>query len=156
MSRTSLALDSAWVDYWGAWNPLVEPLAEPLERSNCHGPRLVLLPDVVHQTIPASGKLEYSFYLVPGSVIWGFWIVPGFAVQFNDVSLQYQFFQGPVKSDFLITQGAQFGRFPSFTLLPTPHPVTGEGLFKLEAWGAPGASFRMVLGVAELTDCPVR
>ncbi len=156
MARSSLALDACWVDYYGDWSSLVEPLHAPLEDSKCHACRYALIPDVNHQVIPPGGKIEFNFRLVPGSLIVGFVITPGFAIQMTDIDLEHEFFQAPVTSDFLVTQGAQLGRFPSFTLLPTPHPVVGDALFSLEVWGTPGAQFACILLVAEVTDCPVR
>ncbi len=136
MARSSLALDPSWRDYYGDWSALVEPLMAPIEESACHAPRFALIPDVPHQIIPASGKIEYNFFLVPGSLIVGFWVMgsttlPGnsqntFAIALRDVELEHDFFQEPSTTDFLRTEGAQFGRFPSMTLLPCPHPVVGE------------------------------
>ncbi len=124
MSLNPLSLDSSWRDYYGSWNPTVEPFTAPLEKSNCHLPRLALCPDVLNQVVPASGKIEYNFHLVPGSLIWGFWAFfsnTSNAIQLTDVNLGHAFFQDPVTLALLITQGANAGRFPSFTLLPTPH-----------------------------------
>jgi hypothetical protein len=156
MARSSLAVDSSWVDYYGDWSALVEPYHAPIEDSSCHAPRYALIPDVNHQTIPSGGKTLFTFHLRPGSLIVGFWVTPGFAIQLTDIDLEHQFFQEPITSDFLVTTGAQFGRFPSLTLLPTPHPVVGEAFFSLEAWGTVGRQFQMILLVAEVTDCPVR
>ena len=156
MARSSLALDSSWVDYYGDWSALIEPLMAPIEESRCHAPRYALIPDANHQTIPAGGKQEFNFRLVPGSIIVGFWVTSGFTIQLRDIDLEHDFFQEPLKSDYLVTQGAQFGRFPSITLLPTPHPVVGDALFSLDVWGPVGSQFVMILLVAEVTDCPVR
>ena len=156
MARSSLALDSSWVDYYGDWSALVEPYHAPIEDSTCHAVRYAHIPDVNHQTIPSGGKVEYNFHLIAGSLIVGFWITPGFAIQLTDIDLEHQFFQEPITSDFLVTKGAQFGRFPSITLLPTPHPVVGDAFFSLEVWGPVGQVFQAILLVAEVTDCPVR
>jgi hypothetical protein len=165
MALSSLAQDACWRDYYGMWNALVEPYHAPIEESTCHAPRLVLLPDAQNQIMPQSGKVEYNFYLVPGSLIIGMWLTgkdyPGnsgnpFAIQLRDIGLEHDLFQEPVQTDFLITVGAQFGRFPSVTLLPSPHPVVGDAFFNLEIWGTPGDTYRMILLVAEVTDCPVR
>lgn len=156
MSVSSLALDSSWVDYWGVWNSFVEPIFAPIEQSLCHAPRLALAPSTMNQTVPSGGKIQFNFFLVPGSLIWGFWLLPGFAIQVTDISLGHQFCQEPCSTDLLATVGAQFGRFLSCTLLPCPHPVVGDGLFQLEVWGAPGSTFYMAFGVAEVTKCPVR
>ena len=159
MSRSSLSLDSCWRDYYGMWNPLVEPQFAPIERSGCHAPRLARFPDVLNQVVPASGKIEYNFHLVPGSLIWGFWgyfTNEDMVVQLTDVNLGHQFFQAPVTTRLLITRGANAGRFPSYTLLPTPHPVVGDGLFTLELWGDPGDIGCVIFGVAEVTDCLVK
>ena len=156
MSVSSLALDASWVDYWGDWSSFVEPLFAPLEQSRCHAARLAVVPSAENQYVPSGGKIQFNFYLPAGSIIWGFWIVPGFSVQLTDLALGHSIFQEPVSTSFLQTVGAQFGRFPSFTLLPCPHPVVGDGLFQLEAWGTVGAQFYVILGVAEVTKCPVR
>lgn len=165
MAISSLALDSCWRDYGAMWNPRVEPYFAPIEESACHGPRFVRTPDAQHQIVPAGGKIEYNFHLQPGSLIIGGWYTPKnapgnsgnpFTIQLTDIGLQHQFFQEPVQTDFLITQGAQFGRFPSITLLSTPHPVVGEAFFSLEVWGTPGDFYTQVLLVGEVTDCPVR
>lgn len=165
MARSSLSLDACWRDYYAMWNPLVEPLMAPLEGSMCHAPRLALIPDVQHQVVPTGGKIEFNFHLVPGSLIIGFWVYGEseegnsgnpFTIQLRDIEMEHDFFQEPSQTDFLITQGAEFGRFPSITLLPTPHPCVGDSLFGLEVWGTAGDVFKMVLAVAEVTDCPVR
>ena len=156
MARSSLALDASWVDYSADWSALVEPQFAPIEDSLCHAPRYALLPDAKHQVIPSGGKIEFNFHLVPGSLIVGFWLTDGFVIQLRDIDLEHDFFQEPVSTSFLITKGAQFGRFPSGTLLPSPHPVVGDALFSLEVWGTVGTQFQMILLVAEVTDCPVR
>ena len=163
MANTSLALDASWRDYYGMWNPRVEPWFAPLQDSACHGPQYRVIPDAQHQVMPKGGKIEYGFKLVPGSVIIGFWINDtGTAVQLTDLELNHTLFEAPVNDTLLITPGAQFGRFPSYTLLPCPWPVVGEGTFLLEAWGPASQdptqpnTFQMVLMVAEVTDCPIR
>jgi hypothetical protein len=160
MSVSSLALDTSWRDYYGMWAPFVEPLVAPIDESTCHAPRLALVPDILHQVVPASGKIRFNFHLVSGSLIWGFY-GGGFsnnqmAVQLTDVNLGHQFFQDPVTVEFLNTFGAGQGRFQGYTILPTPHPVVGDGLFTLEVWGEPGDVAELVLLVAEVTTCPVK
>lgn len=158
MSVSTLGLDSSWRDYIGNWSSFVEPLMAPLEQSKCHAIRYALIPDILNQVIPVTGKIEYNFFLVPGSVIWGMW--PAFgsqAFQLTDVSMGHEFFQEPMTSSLMAPTNANGGNsFPGFTLLPTPHPVVGDGLFTLEVWGTPGDPFFMLLGVAEVTNCPVR
>jgi hypothetical protein len=160
MSLSSLALDPSWRDYYGMWNPYVEPQFQAIEKSPCHAPRLALIPDILNQVVPPSGKIDYNFHLVPGSIIWGFWAGqmsnPDMVIQITDVNLGHKFFQDPVTVKFLDTIGANAGRFPSYTLLPTPHPVTGDGLFTLEVWGDPDDVAALILGVAEVTDCQVK
>lgn len=173
MARSSLALDGCWRDYSAMWNALIEPYHAPIEESRCHAPRYALIPDVQHQTVPASGKIEYNFYLVPGSLITAFWVTVGnnslgfgqtfpnnsgnpFTVQLRDIGLEHDFFQEPSNTTFLANNGASLGRFPSYTLLPSPHPVVGDAFFSLEVWGTPNDQFAMILLVAEVTDCAVR
>lgn len=162
MSVSSLALWPSWRDYWGMWNAAMEPYLSPLELSQCHAPRFAVLPQIAQQTIPASGKVEYNFRLEPGSIIWGLFPLntstDGFSgpitVQLRDIGLGHDFFQSPLSTDQIQTSNAG-DDFPSETLIP-PYPVVGDGLFAFEMWGPVGAVFVMLLGVAEVTDCPVR
>ncbi len=157
MSLSSLALDPCWRDYFGAWTPSVEPYLAPLADSLCHAPRLALVPDQSKLIVPASGKITYNFHLVPGSCIWGFWLLNGAgALQITDVDMGHKFFQEPASVSFLFTAGADWDRMVSYTALPAPHPVVGDGLFTMEYWDSPGALFFLLLGVAEVTKCPVR
>jgi hypothetical protein len=165
MSVSSLALNPAWRDYFGIWNCYVEPMLAPLELSLCHAPRFCVLPELFTRVFPASGKMMYNFHLVPGSLIWGMFVPAGdfendnpVSVQLTDMNLEHRFFQEPISSDQICSTPpfAAEGYFPPFMLLPCPHPVVGDGLYTFEAWGTPGDTFVMVLGVAEVTDCPVR
>jgi hypothetical protein len=157
MAVSSLALFSSWRDFSGDWNSLVEPQFAPIEASTCHAPRYALLPDVSHNTIPASGKIEYNFHLPAGSLIIGIWAPQkSYAVQLTDLVLGHQFFQDPIRAELIFTAGAFQGRIPSQTLLPCPHPVVGDGLFSFEAWGTPTDTVVFLLAVAEVTTCPVR
>lgn len=158
MSVSSLALDSTWRDYFGVWNSFVEPQASPLEKSACHAPRFAVVPPTQLQIVPPAGKVTYNFRLRPGSIIWGFWVGNDpFTMQLTDVNLGHKWVQEPEDAlAGLTTIGSDRARFPSFTLLPTPHPVVGEGLFTLEMWATPASRVWLVLGVAEVTDCLVR
>jgi hypothetical protein len=160
MSVSSLALSIAWRDYWGMWNPYVEPLVAPIELSECHAPRIAILPQLQQQTFDATGKIQYNFHLVPGSLIFGM-MTNGdstVSVQITDIEMGHQFFQEPISADQICSLfvNEEFAYMPNFMLLPTPHPVVGDGLFSFEAWGPVGTTFVMLLGVAEVTDCPVR
>jgi hypothetical protein len=160
MSVSSLALWSCWRDYWGMWNPAVEPYLAPLELSQCHAPRWAVLPQVAQQTIPASGKIQYNFRLQPGSIIWGMFVDNNLnfdgtiTIQLHDVALGHDFFQSPISTDQLQVNEAGLD-FPCFTPM-LPYPVVGDGLFSFEMWGPAGNVFVMLLGVAEVTDCQVR
>lgn len=160
MALSSLALDSSWVDFYGDWASAVEPFVKAIENSGCHAPRLALVPDIYNQVIPASGKIEYNFHLPPGSLIWGFWAGQMSnlenQLQITDVALGYTLFQDPITAKFLVTYGSEVGRFPSYMILPGPHPVVGDGLFTLEVWGDPGDVAALILGVAEVTDCAIK
>jgi hypothetical protein len=158
---SAFGLETNWRDFWAMWNALVVPQVVPLEGSDCYLPRLAIMPEVGFMTFPASGKIEYNFHLKAGSIIWGFW-APETSVEFNTVTIQFtdvelghEFFQEPIETRFLMTKGTIQGWMPSYTMLPTPHPVVGTGLFTLEAWGVPGDTFFMILGVAEVADCLV-
>lgn len=157
MALSSLALFSSWRDFSGDWNALVEPQIAPLEASSCHAPRFALIPDVSHNVIPDGGKIEYNFHLPAGSLIYALWVPnKSYAFQLTDVVLGHQFFQDPIRAALIFTAGALQGRIPGQMLLPTPHPVVGDGLFSFEAWGDSGDTVAVILGIAEVTQCPVR
>jgi hypothetical protein len=159
MSVSTLAQDASWRDYFGDWNSFVEPQMSPLEESLCHAPRFATIPPLELQVVPAAGKITYNFHLVPGSVIWGLWPGVGnaFVMQLTDVNLGHKLCQEPEDGFFgLTTVGSTKGRFPSFTLLPTPWPVVGDGLFTLELWAPAQSQLWIILGVAEVTECLVR
>jgi hypothetical protein len=157
MSLSTIALDSSWVDYAGDWASFIEPLIAPLEAAGCHAPRLALVPDISNQLVPVSGKITFNFYLVPGSFVVGFWLIPNLtgALQITDVNLGHKFFQAPADVTLLTTLPAEVegALYQSVMLLPTPHPVVGEGLFTLEFWGTVADRFYLVLLVAEVFDC---
>lgn len=159
MSTTPLALIPGWVDAWGDWSSFAEVWAQAIEQtSKCHACRLALVPGTEGQIIPSSGKLNYNFTLVAGSLIVGAWVSPNpedTVLQITDVALQHKMFQEPIRMTKLQTVGAANGRFPSFTLLRNPYPVV-EGLFKAEFWGEPGDRVYLILLVGEVTSCPVR
>ena len=48
-----------------------------------------------------------------------------FAIQLRDIELEHDFFQDPSDTDFLVTQGAQFGRFPASLYCPALIPSPG-------------------------------
>jgi hypothetical protein len=156
MSVSSLGLDSSWVDYSGVWNSYVEPQVAPLDQSPCHACRYALIPPVEQGLFPFSGKISYNFHLVPGSLIYGWWISGGTSLQLTNVDMGHKFFQEVDVPFDAGTYGSDQARFPSFTLLPAPHPVVGDGFFSLEAWGVPTQRFVMILGVGEVTNCPVK
>jgi hypothetical protein len=159
MSVSSLSLFGVWRDYWGMWSALVEPNIAPLDAAGCYYPRLILLPEVSQQTVPASGKVEYNFRLPAGSILWGMFAPKpsvDWTVQLTDVTLGHQFFQEPINVSQLFTNGPQVGEMPAVTLFATPHPVVGDGLFTFEAWAEPASTVLMMIGSAEVSDCPVK
>jgi hypothetical protein len=112
--------------------------------------------------IPPGGKQSYNFNLIAGSILWGIWAQPidtaggPTAIQLTDVGLGHRFFQEPIDPALLVSNGSELGRYPSYFLFPCPHPVTGDGLFTLDIWGAQGGLYWIVLGVAEVSDCNVK
>lgn len=152
---TTLQLDTASTDFWGNYNAsAIARMGDAMERKGCLLPRFALVPGQGLQTIPGSGKIVYNFRLTPGSAIWGLWPLssPGL-FNITDVCLQHMLFQDPLENARAFTLGGDTADWPSFTLLPSPWPVLGDGLFTLDAWGTPGDLAYFVLGVAELPPC---
>jgi hypothetical protein len=158
---TPLNLDASWRDYWGQYNPPAAAQMQPLELSDCYRPRFVLCPDSAHQIVPQSGKIEYAFSLKPGSLIYGMLLSPSStaALQLTDINFGHKFFQEPISEQLLTLLQTGLGTpvtvadFPNYILLPTPHPVVGDGLFMFEAWATIGLRVQVILLVAEVYEC---
>ena len=66
-----LNLSATWRDYWGMYNPPAVAQVAPLDNLACFRPRWLLLPDAKSEIVPASGKIDYNFFIKPGSILWG-------------------------------------------------------------------------------------
>lgn len=149
----------SWSETWGSWNGRCMAALDWLERVACLKGRYAVAPSREFQEIPASGQISYNLRLIPGSVIWGFAFPNGggamtdVSLQITDLQLGHQFFQEPVSLSSLTPAGRREGWFESFVLFPCPHPVVGDGLFRVELWGPVGDIAFVVLGVAEVSQC---
>lgn len=149
----------SWSDTWGSWNSRALAALDWLERVSCLKCRYALAPSLEFQAIPAAGYLSYNLRLVPGSVVWGFALPDNGAdldtvsLQITDLSLGHQFFQEPLMLSSLTPLGRRQGWFEAFNLLPVPHPVTGDGLIRVEFWGPVGETVFLIFGVAEVAAC---
>ncbi len=147
MSVTPLALSPAWRDYWADWNAAVEVYAAPLALSTCHNPRYVMAPSLDEAVIGSDGKITFNFTIPAGSIIWGLLPSNCTTFQLTDVGLGHKLMQEPAVGDFMSTSGIDSANIPSGFILPTPWPVTGDGLFTLEIWGSVGNRVFLPLGL---------
>lgn len=162
-------------DLWGSYDAAAIAQLAPLAYESCYAPKIYSIPDLGSQVFSAYGYLNYGLQLVPGSIIYGFYLpadLPGFAppqfnVQITDSSVeingeQHQWWDEPVPvlfcSNFRPTctsalafpTAGRVGSFPS--LLPAPYPVVGSGHFGCELWETAGnesTRFQLVIGVLE-------
>lgn len=152
----SLELVAGYAESWGLWNGRMVQASAWLEQESCRAGLLVQGPGPGFQTIPASGYMAQTFRVEPGSVIWGVFSPDntsnGTVVQLTDVSLGHRLFQDAIDLSTLRSPNVRYGLFPSYVALP-PYPVVGDGLFKFEAWGAPGNLAYVVLGTAGVLPC---
>jgi hypothetical protein len=167
-----LQLNQLSRDYWGWYDPpAIAQLAE-LATSPCYQPKFYKAPDTTQEVIAANGYLDYGLKITPGSLIVGVYLParastglpPQFSVMIRDVSLKLDWFDQPAPSVFLanylptylsaapVPSAGQFGSFPS--LLSSPWPVVGSGLFNIEFWETSGAQQRieLVFGVLEVME----
>ena len=157
---TPFELLPSWSDSWGLWNSRALAAQAWLENERCLKARLALAPNAAAQTIPLSGQIDYNVRLVPGSVVFGF-VLPLSAagsedirIQVTDVALNHQWFQEPLSLASLGVTGVRECWFERSILLPCPHPVVGDGLFRVELWGPVGSSAFIIFHVAEVSQCP--
>jgi hypothetical protein len=149
----------SWSEAWGLWNARCMAALAWLERSACLKGRYAVSPAREYQVIPASGYLSANVRLVPGSVVWGIAFpdnggaLTDVGFQLTDLQMGHQFFQEPLSVSSLTPLGRREGWFESFVLFPCPHPVVGDGLFRVEFWGPSGTRVFVVLGVAEVATC---
>jgi len=148
-----------WSEHWGSWNARALAALDWLERVACLKGRYAVSPGREFQVIPQSGYSSANLRLVPGSVVWGMAFpsngggLSNVAFQLTDLQLGHQFFQEPLSLSSLTPTGRTEGWFESFVLFPCPHPVVGDGLFRVEFWGPAGTAAFVVLGVAEVGSC---
>jgi hypothetical protein len=159
---TPFQLDVAWRDYTNLWAPPANAQFAPIADSSCYLPRIRMVPDTSTQIMPPSGKLQYNFTVAPGSIMWAIWAGPAaqlpFTFQLTDIAIGHRLFQEPCSTQCLPNASNTFasGFNPSsydYALLPTPWPIVGDGLLKLEIWGAPKARYFIILGFAEVNEC---
>lgn len=159
----SLSLFPAFLDFWGYYDAEILPTLAPLDHNNCYKPRLYNAPGVDQGVLAQGAYLQYSLKITPGSLIWGFFqgnisgAAPYYAVQITDISTGHKFWQSPISNQFV--ENSLNLNFPS--LLNTPYPVVGSGLFDVEFWadvtntgsGAGPVRVYLIIGVAEVVEC---
>lgn len=138
----SLQLWPYYRDTWGSWDSHVNPALASLDHNSCYWPKFYNAPDIGQQLMAPGAYLEYTLTITPGDVIVGFLQnvnllptfngnvnVPQFAVQITDVSSGHKMFDTPISNIFLSNPDSTYPN-----LLPTPHPVSGSGLFRVQFW----------------------
>jgi len=179
LALSPLLWDTLTREYWGQWDPLImAQLAALGLRTDCYQPKFYKAPASSDEVIPANGTAQYGLTITPGSLIYGFYLPadpatslpPQFNVQITDENLKnngkpYQLWDEPVPSIFLANYKPSFlaadpalyptGQIACFpSLLSCPHPVTGNGLFRLEFWQGPtSVRIELVVGVLEVRGC---
>lgn len=156
----TLQLTPHYRDTWGSYDAMVNQFFAPLDHNPCYKPKLYEVPDVTVQNMNRNDAIgtpayqQYILRIVPGSLIVGFLNddnSPLFTVQITDVSTDHKFWDTPVSNYFLTNN---FNEYPS--LLCSPYPVVGSGIFNVELWidpATPGTTrCAFTLMVAEAVD----
>jgi hypothetical protein len=172
LAMSPLQLDPLTRDYWGHYDAWIISQLAPLAENECYQPKFYKAPASADEVIPAWGNASYGLKITPGGLIFGFYL-PGlvstlaplqFNVQIIDQSLRHKLFDEPVPSIFLsnfkptalsanlLLASGGIGSFPS--LLSSPYPVVGDGLFMVQIWDTSGTQQRieLVIGVLEVTN----
>ncbi len=175
-----LSLDALTRDTWGSFDAAAIRQLAPLADDLCYRPKLYKSPDSPSEVMPANGYVSHGLKITPGSLIYGFYLPaevvqaplsgggtflnavtpPQFNVQITDASLGHKLFDEPVPSLFLANFKPTYysaifalaGSFPS--LLCSPYPVVGSGLFMVELWNTAGAQQRVELVIGTLEPIP--
>jgi hypothetical protein len=159
----SLSLFPSFLDFWGYYDAEILPVLAPLDHNHCYKPRIYNAPPVDLGVLAQGAYLQYSLKITPGSLIWGFYqgnlsgSDPAYAVQITDIATGHKLWQSPVSNRF-VSNGLNLN-FPS--LLCSPYPVVGSGLFEVEFWadvtntgsGAGLVRVYLIIGVAEVVEC---
>lgn len=157
---TPFELDSAWRDYWNLWGPMAIAQISPLQDSLRYTPRVRIVPSSNDQIMPQAGKIESNFDLTPGSIVWGLWAGPSaqlpFVFQVTQADTGHSLFQEPTSTNALpnATNAVAPTSPWNYALLPCPWPVVGDGLFLGEIWGTVGSRYYLIIGIAEVEECP--
>lgn len=175
LAISPLELDPLTRAYWGHWDAyVIGQLAALGLRTDCYSIKFYKAPASQDEVMAANSTVEYGLRITPGSIIFGFYLPAQvdtslpiqFNVQITDLALKHKFWDQPIPSIFLanykpayltansLQAAGQIASFPS--LLPAPHPVTGDGLFLVEFWNGPTQQrVELVFGVFEVKQCEV-
>jgi hypothetical protein len=160
-----LSLDQLTRDYYGAYDVYVIAQLADLSDDDCYQPKFYKAPSIAEELMLDQAYVAYGLKITPGSIIFGIYNPPlistgnppQYDLQITDQQLEHQFWSEPVpsylvgnyKPTYQSNGPANVGSFPN--LLPSPHPVVGDGLFLVELWNTSGATLRieLILGVLE-------
>jgi len=150
-------------DLWGSYDALAIAQIAPLAKGR-YQPKWYKAPDVANSAFAAFGYVDFGLAITPGSLIYGFCLpadpstlLPAqFNLQITDNALKHKFWDEPIPSVFvgnynpsmLDVNKQRISSFPS--LLCSPYPVVGEGLFSIEIWETSGSAQRIELVLAVL------
>jgi hypothetical protein len=151
----TLQLWNLYRDTWGYYDASVNPMFAALDHNPCYRVREHEVPQVDLQVMNPGDYLQHILEIVPGSLIWGFKsddTTPIYTLQITDVSTGHKFWDTPVSNIFIANA---FGGYPS--LLCSPYPVVGSGLFNVELWCDPNLAVPtrvgLIVGSAEVVEC---
>lgn len=157
----TLQLWNLYRDTWGYYDAAVNPMFAGLDHNPCYRVREHEIPQLDVQVMNPGDYQQHILEVVPGSLILGFKsndTTPIFSLQITDTSMKgangqlHKFWDTPVSNIFVAND---FGGYPS--LLCSPHPVIGNGLFNCEFWCNPNLTVPTRVGliviVAEVTEC---
>lgn len=128
-------------DTWGYFDAMVNPLFAPLDHNPCYRPKYYEVPDVTQQlmsradTAAAPAYQQYTLRVVPGSLLVGYLNdddAPIFTVLMTDLATGIKLWDAPISNYFLTNNN---NGYPS--LICSPYPVVGDGLFTVELWVDP-------------------
>jgi hypothetical protein len=186
LALSPLELDPLTRSYYGQIDAYtIAQLAPLAKRLDCYTIKFYKAPASSDELIFANQYVDCGLHITPGAVIFGFFLPglvstlnpPSYNVQITDMNFPvggkpYDFWDEPVPSIFLgnfkpayltadpLQTTGLVSSFPA--LFDAPHPVVGDGLFRVQFWdtlggtSGPGGSsqrIELVIGVFEPKEC---
>jgi hypothetical protein len=157
-------------DTWGRYDPLVIAQLNEIAQDKCYQQKFYKAPAGGQEVFAPKQNVRYGLKIKPGSIVYGFhlpcspsgYTPKSFSLQITDQAFQHTFWSEAIPSIYIANSlctseaysAPETGTFPS--LLASPYPVVGDGLFMIEMWETSGSGtqqrIELVIAALEVID----